>query len=1290
MPFKLDANQISRLLSSDNRRAQELLPSLVLRLINATAVVKGFRFLEGDSIRLPGPDGRTKITIGNQFVPDGYGLWEISTSKMVKRKANKDFGKPVPSDVDPTNTTYIAVSSHIWKDKEKKAWIDETKKTGKWCDVRLIDAVDLEAWLNLAPVVKRWFMLELGAPISGLRHIELYWSELAAQYNQTNLSPELIIGGRIEIAGKIRTGIEAGQRIIAIQGESPEEVCAFVAAVILQMAAPTGELLKVRTVFIDTPDAAEWISNLISEYLIIPTTVDARRRIFAINLPYIRIIDPRDRPGPGRQSDNLPIVLGEVKKQSCINALLKMHFSMQNAERIAGQSKGSFTALMWGLSLGPDRPLPWTVGEAIVELLPLLLVGQWDTQTRKGIVKDKNGIVQDIEIYDKLIIAQICEQSYEKIELILSKWQGPMGPIIRRGNIWDWKALDFAWKELASKLTPTLVGKFLDIAFKVLGTPDPAIKLSTDTRWAATAYGAIHPYSENLRSGLVNSLIQLALHDDILDGQCQGKIDRFINDLLSGEKLPIIDTWYSLAYWLPDLAEAAPKSFLNCIDKLISDANAIFKLFEEIGPFGMSQHTNLLWALERLAWFPEYLGQATIALGKLAEIDPGGRLSNRPFNSLHQIFILWHPSTTANPKQRLDAIKALRNSTPKIAWKLAVSLLPKPHEMTMKGNQPRWRSLNEIMPVKPNEYAEGLKILTDILLDWVGDDSKQWNELINEYDDIWRVYPDQAQRIIVMMQSQKFEEWSEESKATIWNTIRSLIQKHEHFANATWAIPFEVLNPLKELKQRLMPKSTIERHAWLFDWNADLFITPIEDIQEHQKRLWDIRDKALLEVFNECGLDGVFELSAKADDHTAPGTSLARINHDSIIENKLIEAAFREGQHSETSPAFWVFKGYAWLRYRNEGIAWLEHITSYDIIKNNDASLIMLAEIFAPTAKLWNFLAAQSESALKLYWKRASIAFIEQPKEDLPIAVKGLMEAGRFYTVLKLIGMIAISTHENEHLSITPDNIIEILKVAATQNSLEEHSSSQIDSHYISQIFNWLERKGISTDTLAKLEWEWLAVLMHSDYEAKALQKVVTENPIEFVGLLEMAFKEEDGPSRQLTEPQREAGIKASFFLREIKRVPGLADVKKTSADGQDISIVDEAKLRAWVDGARFRAQEVHRLGLCDTFIGELFAYSPYDADGNWPCISVRNVIEEIKITELEHGIMVGVYNKRGSHFVEPGGKGELTLADKYQKYADAIANRWPRTGQILRTIAEQYRREAKDNITRELQEEFE
>jgi hypothetical protein len=81
-----------------------------------------------------------------------------------------------------------------------------------------------------------------------------------------------------------------------------------------------------------------------------------------------------------------------------------------------------------------------------------------------------------------------------------------------------------------------------------------------------------------------------------------------------------------------------------------------------------------------------------------------------------------------------------------------------------------------------------------------------------------------------------------------------------------------------------------------------------------------------------------------------------------------------------------------------------------------------------------------------------------------------------------------------------------------------------------------------------------------------------------------------------------------------------------------------------------------------------------------WPHPAVCDVIEDAASDDLESGFRVGLYNTRGGTWRDPseGGNQERDLAARYEKFAVAASDRWPRTAAMLRRIAEQYRAEAR------------
>ena len=96
----------------------------------------------------------------------------------------------------------------------------------------------------------------------------------------------------------------------------------------------------------------------------------------------------------------------------------------------------------------------------------------------------------------------------------------------------------------------------------------------------------------------------------------------------------------------------------------------------------------------------------------------------------------------------------------------------------------------------------------------------------------------------------------------------------------------------------------------------------------------------------------------------------------------------------------------------------------------------------------------------------------------------------------------------------------------------------------------------------------------------------------------------------------------------------------------------------------------------CDETLGGIFAWAPADADGSWPCLAVRNVLERTG-KDVLHGFEVGVYNRRGTTSRSPweGGDQERSLADRYREYASACRTSHPLVAATLDALADSYQR---------------
>src|SRR5690606_33618152 len=132
-------------------------------------------------------------------------------------------------------------------------------------------------------------------------------------------------------------------------------------------------------------------------------------------------------------------------------------------------------------------------------------------------------------------------------------------------------------------------------------------------------------------------------------------------------------------------------------NSLTKEKPEIMEMFYEEKGFlhKTSHHTGLLCALESLAWLPEYLRDTSLILLKLSRLDPGGTLSNRPLNSIIEIFKPWHYQTLASYEERMGILKHITDREQETGWKLLIGMLPEHHGVAHPTHKMRWRMFDK-------------------------------------------------------------------------------------------------------------------------------------------------------------------------------------------------------------------------------------------------------------------------------------------------------------------------------------------------------------------------------------------------------------------------------------------------------------------------------------------------------------------------------------------------------------------------------------------------------------------
>ena len=215
-----------------------------------------------------------------------------------------------------------------------------------------------------------------------------------------------------------------------------------------------------------------------------------------------------------------------------------------------------------------------------------------------------------------------------------------------------------------------------------------------------------------------------------------------------------------------------------------------------------------------------------------------------------------------------------------------------------------------------------------------------------------------------------------------------------------------------------------------------------------------------------------------------------------------------------------------------------------------------------------------------------------------------------------------------------------------------------------------MQRGDIHNEDLIRIEWKYLDFLKSSDgYSPVTIWKEMANNPDFFMKIL----KQYRGDPDNKTEDSIEAAKKSFSVLYHWKSVPGL----------QDNGTIDVEKLDNWIEAVKIEASKCGLLRLAQEEFGKVSFYSPQDPDGFFINRRIAYYLQNETAEGVRVGYSVEAFNSRGAHWVDPTGKPEFDLEEKYNNMANAADEEGMfRFANTLREIAQTYHDEAIDNIS--------
>lgn len=1253
---------------SPTRESQAVIPELVYWLVKQSCSdLVVCRIPYGDAVNQPGWDGMVETEQGFlEFVPKGKSYWEIGTGADPQSKATDDFKKRTDEidDEERGDSSFVFVTprssgSGGWNEPEQTKWLERRKDKG-WKLIRVIDGVKIADWLREYPAIGKWMAkkLSLTANLGGLSTATEHWDELISECAAEDqpFPPKLFTVGRPGACDALQALFEGKTQVLMLFAESPQDVADFVSAFLAGLDLEASRTFSNRCLYINDEQAWRSIVETRSPHVLIAdlrlgleteegATLQtiARRRGHAVVVPLC-----------GAWSGNSPeIIKLRSPSQSQIESVLKEAGYTDTRARELGRIGGGRISTLRRHLRGYGTLPPYATWDNATLIAQAGLVGKWDGSNPA----------------DRSALEMLLGKRYgEWIEILRPDTLRSDSPLIQHDEKWRFVARGEAWNSLGGRIADDDLDRFQKTAISILGERDPKFDLPKEERYAASIHGKVLTCSHLIRKGVAEALALIGSRPKALTSCSHGKAVStavlVVRDLLSKASW---DRWASLDSILPLLAEAAPDEFLDAVESVLVDLDntPFHKIFAEEGGGGLggwNYMSGLLWALENLAWSPEFLSRVSVILADIASFDPGGNWANRPSNSLADIFLPWHVQTTAPFEKRKSAVEAVIREQPVVGWKLLLALLPHSHGATSGCHRPVWR---DFIPrdwkdsVLITEYWEQITTYTDLAVILAKSDSGKLCELIKRLSDL----PKSAhESLLEHLTSDAVVSLTEADRLPIWENLDELVRRHRKFSDAKWALPEDAVNKIAKTAQSLAPTSPAFKYQHLFGGRDFDLYDEKGNYDEQRKRLDEARQAAILEIIGDGDVDTALKFAAKVAAPYEVGRALGLIASDEM-EDSILPSLL----DSEEDSLIRVVAGFIWARFWERKTEWVDAVLKRAWSPEHKAKFLTLLPF---EDEIWKRVSTHLTTTQEaLYWKNANVNPYG-PDRDLSVAIEKLLEYGREGAAVMCVAQTANDKSRFDE-SLATRALLAVLGSEPGIKELDNYDTVELIKHL-------QESETTDQDALFRIEWNFLPWLdRFSSGSPVTLEKRLASDPAFFAEAIGLVFRSkntDEDACEELDEQKKHLATNAYKLLTAWKRCPGMQNDGSFSAEA----------FNAWINEARKLTEESGHAEVAQVQIGHVLTCAPPDPDGLWIHNAVAASLNFRDTGEMRSGFTIQLFNDRGGYGFTHG-KAERELASENREKAEALDSKgYTRFATAMREFALQYEREAEREAKRE------
>lgn len=668
--------------------------------------------------------------------------------------------------------------------------------------------------------------------------------------------------------------------------------------------------------------------------------------------------------------------------------------------------------------------------------------------------------------------------------------------------------------------------------------------------------------------------------------------------------------------------------------------------------FGRNYHCGLLWALEVLAWNPDYLNRVCIYLTRLATYTLPRNMGNNPAATLRSIFLTWFPQTLANVDARRIAVEKIIEENFDVGWNLLLAILPETHQVSDYNQKPVWRDWIDgswTEGVTRSEMNRQIHNYAELAVRCAVNDFSKMTELISRWDHLPREI---FQNILEFLSSPAIAEHPEAERFMLWQKLTDEAQRHRRFATADWAMPEEEVRRLEETAHAIKPtKASIVNQRLFNHYGIEFYAT--NNYEEEEKKLAQRREQAVTEIITQEGIAQIIEVAKFVKQPRELGSALGRVgNADSdafLLPNYL---------DSNEQAILDLVCGYVWARY---------FMATFEWVLETDTTTWTLPQQIAFFAALpfhavvWRLAAKRLKGATEEYWGRIW-PNVFQAKDDLLEAVTCALDNKR--ADLAVHGINALLHLKQE---VSSELCVRALKEFAAN---DKTVLGTIQHELVQVIKHLQESPDVNLEDMIQIEFKFLRLLdRFSEGGPVFLERKLATDPNFFHEAIKICYRSEH-EANHIEEPtEKKSNLIKQFFrlLHDWKTPPGTIDGKS----------IDEAVLLKWIEQSKALCVSSGHWAIAQQTIGQAFVFPPAGLDGMLENTAAAKVLDTSEYDDMRIGFRVALFNKRGVYGFTHG-REELEIAQKYRDYATRYdAAKFTLIAATLRSLADSYERDA-------------